>query len=152
MDDAEAVEMDAAAVADFLGRRGTGVLALARDGESYAVPVSYGYDEGTGCFYLRLGFGPVSEKRRFVETTERATLVVYGQTDDRWRSVVARGALEPITEADVDLALVRALRQADLPLLAIFDVDREELSFQTYRLDPDELGGRTATADPDDWT
>ena len=34
----------------FLREQGTGVLALAADGDAYAVPISFGYEAGRAVF------------------------------------------------------------------------------------------------------
>ena len=74
----------------------TGVLALARDGDAYAVPVACHYDGDA--LFLRLGDHEGSEKMVYLETTDRASLVCYEYTppDESW-SVVVRG---PITRVD----------------------------------------------------
>lgn len=136
------VSMDDDELYAFLGREGTGVLSFARDDESYSLPVSYGFDDGNERFYIRLGFGTDSEKARFKDATARVSFVVYSHTDEGWKSVVARGRLEEVTEAAVDGDLVRALRKSDIPLVTIFDQPLRELDFQLHRLVVDELTGR----------
>lgn len=83
----------------FLLEQGTGVLALASDGDAYAVPLSFGYD-GEGTIYLDLlRFGEESEKLDRVETTETACFVTYdAPAQSAWRSVVALGTLEQVPE------------------------------------------------------
>lgn len=143
MDDTESVEMDDAEIATFLGREGTGVLSLAKASEAYSIPVSYGYDDDSGPrFYLRLGFAPDSEKRAFLRETTRVALVVYDETAEGWRSVVARGPLEEVPETAIDADIVRGLQKADIPLVSIFDRPMQELEFTLHRLVPDELTGR----------
>ncbi|MFB6131319.1 MAG: pyridoxamine 5'-phosphate oxidase family protein [Salinigranum sp.] len=149
MTTASTVEMSADEVDAFLGRRGTGVLSLARDGVSYAIPVSYGYDAAARSVYFRLGHAPDSEKRAFADATERATFVVYAERDGVWRSVVARGRLEAVADEDLDAALVRALRQMDLPLLSHFERP-DELEFEIRRLVVDDLSGRRSVPDDRD--
>ena len=74
-------EMSADETAAFLGRQETGVLALARADEPYAIPVSYGFDAGRRRFFLRLVSTPDSEKRRFLASEPTARLVVYEGED-----------------------------------------------------------------------
>jgi nitroimidazol reductase NimA-like FMN-containing flavoprotein (pyridoxamine 5'-phosphate oxidase superfamily) len=88
-------EIDAA-----LRDHGSGVLSLARDGESYAIPVSYGYD-GERCYFVFVGYREPSRKAEFAATTERATLTVYeADGRDDWHSVVVRGPLTRLDDED----------------------------------------------------
>ena len=93
-------EMDEAALEAALREHGTGVLSLARDGEAYAVPVSFGYD-GDRCYFVFIGYHEPSTKAEFAEATERATLTMYevGGRDD-WHSVNVRGRLSRLGEDD----------------------------------------------------
>ena len=137
-----AVALDDDAVDEFLGPGGTGVLALAGADESYAIPVSYGFDAEERTFYLRLAFGPESAKRSFVATTDLASLVVHDDTPDGWTSVVARGTLAEVTEASLSGVVSRAVRTMEIPFVEIYDRPARELDFQLYRLAPDSLTGR----------
>jgi hypothetical protein len=85
----------------FLREQGAGVLALAHEGDAYAVPLSFGYD-GAGTIYLDLlRFGDESEKLDHVEATETACFVTYdAPSQSAWRSVVAFGTLERVPEGD----------------------------------------------------
>lgn len=147
MDDAAAARMTPGEIDEFLGSAGTGVLALAREDEPYAIPVSYGYDPRNGDrrLYLRLGGTAESEKRRFLPA-DAARLVVYRREGDTWTSVVARGPLGRLDESDIDAGIVRSLREAALPLRPIFDVPDDELAFELYALRIEELTGRSAPA------
>ncbi|MFC6732321.1 pyridoxamine 5'-phosphate oxidase family protein [Haladaptatus sp. DYSN1] len=142
MSDTHSSVMGDAEIEAFLDRGGSGVLALARDADSYAIPISYGFDPATTRFYFRLGYGPESQKRAYVEDTETARLVVYDEVDGEWRSVIAAGRLREIADDELNLEVVRALRQADLPLLDIFETPTEDLVFSMYVLDTVELTGR----------
>jgi len=77
----------------------TGVLALARDGDAYAVPVACHYDGDA--LLLRLGDHEGSEKMAYLETTDRASLVCYeyASPDDSW-SVVVRGPIVRVDDAE----------------------------------------------------
>jgi hypothetical protein len=147
--------MDRRAIESFVGRRGTGVLALASGDAPYATPVSYGFDPPAATFYLRLGVDADSRKRAFLDAPTAACLVVYGERDGDWHSVVARGSLASVAEADVDAAVAEALRRAEAPLLDIWDDPAEDVDFRVFRLPADELTGRTTAgtrggADPGD--
>jgi nitroimidazol reductase NimA-like FMN-containing flavoprotein (pyridoxamine 5'-phosphate oxidase superfamily) len=148
MTDHRSVELRPADVDDFLGTGGAGVLALARDDESYAVPVSYGYDAESRAFYVRLAFTPESEKQRFVARGGPASLVVHGDTDDGWHSVVARGPIEEVTETALDSTVAEAIRRVDIPFVTIYDRPRRDLTLRVYRLRPDELTGRKERTEP----
>jgi len=126
----------------LLGRRGTGVLSLARDGEPYAVPVSYGYDADRRRFYLRLASAPDSGKRRFLAAAPRARLVVYERDDPVYRSVVSAGRLREIDRADLTVEHVEQYGEAERPLFEVWAESRRDLDVRLYRLDPEELSGR----------
>lgn len=130
-------------LAAFLGRGGTGVLALARDDTPYAVPVSYGHNPAEGTFTLRLGVTPDSEKTRFLDRADapEARLVVYGRDDDRWTSVVATGRLHEVSADDLTPAVAETLRGSDPPLLDVWP-NPGAVEFRLYRLDPDDVSVR----------
>ncbi|MDS0299416.1 pyridoxamine 5'-phosphate oxidase family protein [Halogeometricum sp. S1BR25-6] len=138
----QSVAMSHEEVVEFLGDGGTGVVAFAKDNESYAIPVSYGFDPDEERVYLRLAFAPESEKRTFVNATSLVSLVVDEKTPDGWKSVVARGHLAEVTEAALDSTVVEAMRTMDIPFVTIYDRPSAELEFEMYRLEPDELTGR----------
>ena len=133
--------MDRREVDAFLGEEGTGVLALARDDESYAFPVSYGYDGEEETFYLRLAFHSDSRKREFLGPSRTVSLVVSAETDEGWRSVVARGRLRETGEAALDSRFVEAIRRIDIPFFTVFDRPARELNFELFQLVPEEVTG-----------
>lgn len=146
---AEETEMSATEVDDFLGRKETGVLSLAREEEPYAIPISYGYDASERAFYLRLVSKPDSQKRTFLGTSPAVRLVVYDETDggETYWSVVAAGELE---EVDPDALSVEEIQQygdARRPLFEIWGARKDDLDIQLYRFDPDELSGRRTDVD-----
>lgn len=131
----------------FLGRGGTGVLSLARDDEPYATPISYGYDPNSGAFYIRLGFTEGSEKRAFVAPEARARLVSYGRVDGVWTSVIAVGVLEPVEAEDLDVETAKVLREGDFPLYDAWGDAIDRVEFRIYRLDVEDVTGRTTADD-----
>lgn len=137
--------MDDDELASFLGRGGTGVLALAREDTPYATPVSYGFDATARAFTLRLGLSEDSEKRRFLDrdAPPEARLVVYGSDDDVWTSVVATGTLQPVDAEDLTPAIAETLRGSDPPLLGAWE-QPDDVEFRLYRLDVETLTGRRA--------
>jgi len=153
MTDANEVEMGAGELDEFLGAGGTGVLSLSTTGKvaPHSVPVSYGYDPSERTFYFRLAVGEDSEKGDLADRA--ATFVTYRTdaadggaggvtTDGRWESVVARGYLERIDEAGVGTEALAGLERVDIPLVDAFDTSIRTVSFEFFRLEPDQLTGR----------
>lgn len=128
----------------MFGRHETGVLSLAREGEPYAVPISYGYDAEERLFYLRLVSSPESEKREFLSSPSPARLVVYEEDDPVYSSVVATGSLDEISRDELTVEHLEQYGEAKRPLFEIWGNSLPELTVRLYRLDPDELSGRRA--------
>ncbi|RLM57099.1 pyridoxamine 5'-phosphate oxidase family protein [Halobellus sp. Atlit-31R] len=139
-EDESAVVLDREAIDELLGTGGVGVLALADEDDPYAIPVSYGYDDGS--VYLRMGFGTDSEKREYLASSDRAVLVVTVDGDRGWESVVVRGPLEEIPEASIDGTVMEAIRSIDIPFFTIYEEPPRELEYTLYRLRPEDLTGR----------
>ena len=141
--DARAVRLDADERSAFLGRGGTGVLSLSTDGGDppHTLPVSYGYDDVEEVFFFRLAFGPDSGKAD--ASTDAVSFVTYRETDDGWRSVVATGGLEEVTDETMPAAVLEALDRVHIPLVDVFEDPPRTVSFRFFRLDPDDLTGRT---------
>ncbi|WP_218779062.1 pyridoxamine 5'-phosphate oxidase family protein, partial [Halobacterium hubeiense] len=96
------VAMDETERDEFLRQRGIGVLSLANENVAYGMPVSFGWD-GDDLYFILLQFGEDSEKLDYAATTERATFSTYNFEDEHhWRSVVARGPLEEVSDDDTD--------------------------------------------------
>ena len=115
----------------------TGVLALARDGDAYAVPVACHYDGDA--LFLRLGDHEGSEKMAYLETTDRASLVCYEYTppDASW-SVVVRGPLVRMDDTD-DSSNPRA--DAFLPI-RIFGEPIETVEEVLFEMEIESVTGR----------
>jgi nitroimidazol reductase NimA-like FMN-containing flavoprotein (pyridoxamine 5'-phosphate oxidase superfamily) len=133
----------------FLGRHETGVIALAREETSYAVPISYGYDSEHRRFYLRLVSNPESEKREFLNSTPHTRLVVYEADDPLYTSVVATGTLSEISQDELTAEHIEQYGDAKRPLFEIWGDSLPALDVRLYRLDPDELSGRRARMERD---
>jgi nitroimidazol reductase NimA-like FMN-containing flavoprotein (pyridoxamine 5'-phosphate oxidase superfamily) len=126
----------------LLDRHETGVLALARADEPYAVPISYGYDADTRQFCMRLVSTPDGEKRRFLTDSPTVRFVVYEEGETTYRSVVATGRLEALDRASLTPDHVERFGAARRPLFEMWDEAKPDLDIQLYELAPDELSGR----------
>lgn len=138
----EQTEMSADETDDLLGRHETGVLALARDNDPYAIPISYGYDRGEREFYLRLVSTPDSEKRSFLASSPSARLVVYEEEETTYRSAVVTGTLERIDPDDLTPETIEQYGHAKRPLFEIWGKSKQDLDIELYRLEPDTISGR----------
>lgn len=146
---AQETEMTPAETDDFLGRKETGVLSLAREDEPYAVPVSYGYDAEARTFFLRLVSTPGSEKRQYLASTPRARLVVYEEAEEGtvYRSVVAAGTLEERSPAELTVDHVEQYGQSRRPLFEIWGESKQDLDIELYEFTPEEISGRRTEVD-----
>jgi hypothetical protein len=142
MSDSDPAEMGADEREAFLGTGGTGVIAFGTTGEEapHAIPVSYGYDPVEGIFYFRLAADADSEKHAVADRA--VSLVVYGQDEAKWRSVVAKGVLEETTEESIATDTLQGLERVHIPLLDVFGTPPGEVPFEFYRLVPDTLTSR----------
>ena len=113
-----------------------GVLGLADDGDSYAIPLSHHYDSER--LLLRVSdHDDDSEKRQFIESTGTATFLCYeGTTEDSW-SIHVRG---PIREwnGDADESTLNEW----FPPFRLFDEAVEDIEFTLYELRIDSIVGR----------
>jgi nitroimidazol reductase NimA-like FMN-containing flavoprotein (pyridoxamine 5'-phosphate oxidase superfamily) len=133
----------------FLSRHETGVISLAREGQSYAIPISYGYNREHRRFYLRLVSNPESEKREFLQSTPHARLVVYEEDEPVYTSVVAAGTLSEISRDELTVEHIEQYGEAKRPLFEIWGDSLPALNIRLYRFDPDELSGRRAEMERD---
>lgn len=138
--------MDGDAVADRLRESETGVLSLARDGDTYAVPLAHYYEDGS--LYVRLGVTPGSEKAAFLAATDRATYVVYGTEEraaarelDSW-SVVVTGPLQRLPAERRDEFDTPTINRRFSPI-RVFDEPIEAIEIEIYELDIERMTGRT---------
>ncbi|ADD07323.1 FMN-binding domain protein (plasmid) [Natrialba magadii ATCC 43099] len=124
----------------FLREHGTGVLSVADGSDAYAIPQSFGYDGED--LYFQFVSAAHSSKQSFAEQTETATFTVYD--DEPAQSVIARGALAPVSADESTHAMSVIAENAMIPTVNISpDTPVPALSFQLYRLQPTELTGRT---------
>jgi uncharacterized protein len=67
--------------------------------------------------------------------------VIYGQ-EDGWQSVVTSGRLEDVDEEPIALETLDGLDHVDIPLIDMFTRPTRTVSFEFFRLVPDEIVGR----------
>jgi len=147
---AEQTELSEEGVDEVLGAHQTGVLALARGDDPYAIPVSYGYDATERRVYLRLVSTPDSEKRRFLTSSPKARFVVYGERDGTYRSVVVEGCLETVPREELTVERIEQYGTAERPLFEMWGETRHDLDVELYEFDPETLSGRRVERDFDD--
>ncbi|WP_418284927.1 pyridoxamine 5'-phosphate oxidase family protein [Halorubrum sp. DTA46] len=142
--------MDDADVEARLRSAETGVLALSRENDAYAVPLAHYYD-GDG-LYLRLGTTAGSTKQAFLDATETACYVVYGTepTDDpkaieSW-SVVVTGQLTELSDTDAVAFDTAEINRRFSPI-RVFDEAVEDVDVRIIRLDVETMTGRTTPMD-----
>lgn len=103
--DLDGYHMDRESAAELLASAGVGVLSLAADGESYALPMSFGYDGGERLYFVFLEVGDRNLKSEFADETTRACVTVFEADEDAesggddWASVVAKG---PVRRVETD--------------------------------------------------
>lgn len=137
----QATPMDALDIASFLEEHGTGVLALADEGDAYAIPVSYAFDEDEDAIYLRLGFAPGSQKERYLEHTDHVSFVVYADTAAGWKSVVVEGTAEVLGTDSLDTAIVEAMQGLDIPYYQVHERPATDVQFRIVKVKPTRMSG-----------
>ncbi len=148
MVDTDPVSLDERERDEFLESGNTGVLSLSvPDDAPHSIPVSYGYDSVDEVFYFRLAVGPDTKKGSL--DGRPVSFVVYGRHADVWKSVVASGALRETTADDVALQSLEGLERVHIPLVDIFGEPVENVSFEFYRLDPEQITGRVEETIPE---
>lgn len=144
------VEMTDAEVDAFLSRHETGVLSLARDETPYAIPISYGFDEGSRDAFLRLVSTPESEKAEFLASSPQARIVVYEEDGDTYSSVVGIGTLQQVDLDELTPETIAQYGETRRPLFEIWADGKPDLDIDLYRFVPDRLTGRTVVVERDD--
>ncbi|MFB6124274.1 MAG: pyridoxamine 5'-phosphate oxidase family protein [Haloferacaceae archaeon] len=139
----DGVAMSDAEIDDFLSEQGTGVLSLTSRGDAYAIPESFGYDEGT--LYFLLADHDDSRKMAYLERTTTVCFVAYELSSvDDWASVVVRGELTPTPDDAHETAAAALASNAVIPGNGMFGHSADEPSFEWYELDPTERSGLRA--------
>lgn len=136
------VTMSPEATSAFLEGQGWGCLTLADGGAAYSIPMSFGYDgEGTLYFHVQVDDG--SEKLSFIDATTTATFLVPEVSPPDWTSVVVRGEISRVPDAELDAAYAAFAENAWFPTCPWTpEKDPAELAF--YKLDVSEMTGRTS--------
>lgn len=133
----------------FLSRCETGVLALAKDSKPYAIPISFGFDSKQRQFYIRLVKTKNSDKHDFLHSTPACRLVIYENNEPEYTSVIASGELKEISPNELTVEHIDQYGDAKRPLFEIWDVEKEDLDIELYRLDPSEISGRRIQVERD---
>jgi len=137
--DLSADELDA-----VLGRNETGVLALARGDNPWAIPISYGYNGVENRFYFQLVKTDDSEKQRFLGATTPARLVVTGHRGETYTSVIADGTLRKVFRDELSVEEIHQYGGSKRPLMEAWS---EGEDIDLYELEPDTLTGRRFSVD-----
>jgi hypothetical protein len=140
-------EMGREETRSFLGEHGHGILSLAKEGTSYGLPLSYGYDEGEHRCIFQLLSVDDSRKEQFLEATERATLTVYdyGGEDGAWQSAIATGPIVRLTDEEVsNRAAAIFFRRAADTAATVRESSAAGPDREWYALDVDTLSGRVS--------
>lgn len=137
--------MDETEIDERLRTTDSGVLALAAEGDAYAIPVAHYYD-GEDLFF-RFGLTDESTKREYWDATETASYVVYGadRTDDprgldSW-SIIITGQLVELPEAErarFDTAEINR----DFAPIRVFDEAIEDIEITIAKLEIESITGR----------
>lgn len=133
-------QMSAAECKQFLHDQGSGVLSLARGGEAYGLPVSFGFDGDASLYFLLVGFHEPSRKKEFARETTTASFLTYeGTTPEAWKSVIAAGSLERVDDAELREAREHIEDNAWFPDL--FSKADPQGDIEVWRMHVDHLSG-----------
>lgn len=131
-------ELSADAIDRLLHDHGVGVLSLARGGDTYGFPVSFGYDGDA--LYFNLAAAPDSQKIAFIDTTETATLTVF--ETDPVQSVIIQGRFEAVAKDEAaTAAAVLAANAIPYTLDVQLDIELTDYEMAFYRLTPTAIKG-----------
>jgi len=133
--------MDALEIAEFLDARHVGVLSLADGDDAYSIPLSFDYHQGQSALFFRFGYGPDSQKRRFLETVDSASFVAFEHEDGLWKSVVIEGPVRSVSESNIDTSIVEALDGLDIPYFQVHHRPSGDMDFEIVRLDATKVSG-----------
>lgn len=134
-------EMDALEIAAFLDSRHVGVLSLADGDDAYSIPLSFDYDRDESAVFFRFGYGPDSQKRRFLEAVDSASFVAFEHEDGLWKSVVVEGPVRSVSESTLDASIREALDGLDIPYFRVHHRPTGDMDFEIVRLDATKVSG-----------
>jgi len=131
------VGMDRQAIDERLQTAEIGVLSLADGDDAYGIPLAYHWDGES--FVFRLGDHPASDKMAFIDSTDRASFLVfeYRSPEDSW-SVLATGRLRPLEQAESEAL---EAREGFIPL-RLFGEAVADVEPRLFRLQVEALTGR----------
>ena len=132
-------------VGDLLERAEFGILGLARGDESYAVPLSFGYEDDLSALYFMLAFEPDSKKREFIRATETASFVVAeSDLPDSWGSIFFTGTLSPVPDGEIEDAYAALAAHAAFPASYTFAeyIESYDIEQVLYEFDVEEVTAR----------
>ena len=132
--------MDRETVEERMREAQVGVLGLANGTEAYAIPVAFQFLEDRVCFRLSRVDG--SRKMSFIETTDRATLVVYGfdSPHDSW-SVLIEGPIRVLSDEESE-RFDDAMINEWFAQLRVFDEPIDEIELVLVELEIETITGR----------
>lgn len=127
---------------EFLGDGGIGVLSFSTPGTEppSLLSVSYGYDKHVRCFYFSLAFP--GDDGTSTSIDDPVAFATQSKTPEGWRSVVATGTLEEVTDMPYESSTVQGMWTVQIPAVDILEQQREDVTFRDFYLDPDTLTGR----------
>lgn len=129
----------------FLQDVGVGTIAFGSSEGAYALPMSFGYDDANDNCIFQFAFGDGSEKRSYVEAGGSATLSVHERVSvDDWRSVVVRGPLAEVPDDERSRASAVFAAQAKMASTEVFREPMQEIDFEWYAMNVENLTGREA--------
>ncbi|MDG5760204.1 pyridoxamine 5'-phosphate oxidase family protein [Natronococcus sp. A-GB1] len=136
------LQLSADEMSEFLGRGGVGVISFATgtDEPPVSIPVSYGYNPDEAALYYRLSMPKDGRKAELVDRS--VSFVTHRNTDDGWRSVVASGELEEISDDPFDPGALHGMWAVEIPLVDVFERPPKEVRFRFFRLEPETMTGR----------
>jgi nitroimidazol reductase NimA-like FMN-containing flavoprotein (pyridoxamine 5'-phosphate oxidase superfamily) len=93
-------EMERSEIDDLLNSAGWGILSLAKGGEPYSIPISFGYT-GTDIYFALIREEPDQKKFEYVEEDGTARLLVSDVNSLLdWETIAVTGSLDSVSRGD----------------------------------------------------